>query len=218
MPLLRSLPLSAGLLLAAFAAPALAEDPACRARIDAMFDGGPLDPFARPPHRFVNTVQTPEGATQYQFLVIWDGPARGISGIVGSGPFTLMIDSDTWTGPGPDGPWTAAPNLLPADHEAVQRRQLAESRANLADVACLGTVEVEGARYDAIRYFTKTDPDPETGAWFGALNTVYLDPASQHVRRWELTGMVSSFAPEASRDRHVQVFSYDDPVSISRPD
>lgn len=202
----------------ALAAPALAEDTACRDRIDAMFDGGPLDPFVRPPHRFTNTVLSPEGDMRYQYLAIWDSPARSIGGVLGTGTFTLIIDGDSWTGPAPEGPWTAAPNMLPETYEDMQRRQHAESRKNLTEPACLGTVEVDDATYDAVRYVTRTDPDPDSGAWFGARNTVYLDPETQRVLRWEMTDFTSSFAPEVSRDNHVQIFSYEDPMTITRPD
>ncbi|SMX40681.1 hypothetical protein [Maliponia aquimaris] len=215
LPFLRFAALGASL---ALAAPALAEDAACRARIKAMFDGGPLDPFVRPPHRVTNTVLSPEGDMRYQYLAIWDSPARSIGGVLGSGTFALIVEGDSWTGPDPEGPWTAAPNMLPDDYDGLQRRQHAESRENLTDPACLGTVTVDDTAYEAVSYVTRTDPDPDSGAWFGARNTVYLDPETQRVQRWEMTDFTSSFAPELSRDIHVQVFSYDDPMTITRPE
>jgi hypothetical protein len=213
------IPAAVCLTLALLSAPATAEDAGCRDRIAAMFDGGPLDPFVRPPHRFISTVLSPEGDTRYQFLTLWDTPARSISGILGAGPFTLNIDGDTWIGPDPEGPWTAAPNMMPPDLEAFQRAQLAQQQKNLADVACPGQVEIDGASYENIAFFTKTDPDEATGGgWFGAHNTVYLDPQTERVMRWEMTDQVSSFAPEVSADINVQIFDYDTPVRIVRPE
>ncbi|MGP6087083.1 hypothetical protein [Antarctobacter jejuensis] len=207
------------LLVAATALPVQAQDSACHDRIAAMFTGGALDPFVRPPHRFTNTVTSPEGDTRYAFLTIWDSPARSISGIIGTGPFTLVIDGDSWTGPAPEGPWTAAPNMLPDDYEGFQRAQLAQMLANLTDTTCHGTVELDGTTYDKVEYVSRTDPNEDMGgAWFGGRNIVYLDPDSQRVMRWELTDFVSSFAPELNKDIHVQVFTYDPSISLSRPD
>ncbi len=211
--------IAVSLLMAVPALPTLAQDSACHDRIAAMFDGGALDPFTRAPHRFTNTVQNPEGDTRYAFLTIWDSPARSLSGIIGSGPFTLVIDGDSWTGPAPEGPWTAAPNMLPEDYEAFQRAQLAQMQANLTETTCHGPVELDGQTYDKVEYVTRTDPNEDMGgAWFGARNIVYLAPGDQQVMLWEMTDFVSSFAPELNKDMHVQIFTYDPSISLSRPD
>jgi hypothetical protein len=197
---------------------ALAQGADCHARIDAMFDGGALDPFARPPHQFTNTVLSPEGDMRYQMLAIWDTPARSIAGIVGMGNFTMIVSGDSWTGPSPEGPWMAAPNMLPDGYEESQRAQLAQQRKNLTDTACDGLVDLGSETFDSVTFFTKTDPAEGPGAsWFGARNTVYIDPQEKRVMRWEMTNFVSSFAPGVNADIHVQIFSYDDPVSISAP-
>ena len=216
MPLVRAA--VAGLMILPLSRPAHALDDTCPNLITAMMQGGALDPFERPPHRFTNTVTAPDGTVRYVFHTVWDTPARSISGIKGSGPFTLVIDRDSWTGPGPDGPWTAAPNQLPPDREAFQRKQLAQMVANLSLASCDGPVEIEGKTYDRYSYFTKTDPDDNMGgAWFGALNIVYIDAETERVMRWEMTDFVSSFAPEVNEDRHTQVFTYDPTISLTRP-
>ncbi|WP_417207548.1 hypothetical protein [Antarctobacter sp.] len=210
---------AACLLVLSLAPPATAQDTTCHDRIAAMMQGGALDAFQRPPHRFSNTVTDPEGTVRYVFDTLWDTPARSVSGIKDSGNYTMVIDSDSWFGPSLTGPWTKAPNQLPPDREAFQRKQVAQMVANLTDTACPGAVEVEGMTYEAVTYFTKTDPDDSMGgAWFGALNTVYIDPKTDQVMRWEMTDFVSSFAPEVSKDRHLQIFTYDPAISIERPD
>lgn len=215
----RSTHTAACLLLFPLALPAHAQDTACQDRIAAMFDGGALDPYTRPAHNYTNTVLTPDGDMRYQFFAIWDSPARRISGVNGSGSFVLIIDNDSWTGPSPEGPWTAAPNMLPENYDDVQRRQQAQMVKNLSETACPGRVEVDDIPYENVRFFTKTDPEEASdGAWFGSRNSVFIDPDDGRVMRWEMTDFVSSFAPEVSRDIHVQIFTYDDPISISRPD
>ncbi|ASP18883.1 hypothetical protein ANTHELSMS3_00157 [Antarctobacter heliothermus] len=212
-------PTAVCLLLLPLALPATAQDAACHDRIAAMMQGGALDAFQRPPHRFSNTVTDPDGAVRYVFDTLWDTPARSVSGIKDSGNYTLVIDSDSWTGPSLTGPWTKAPNQLPPDREAFQRKQMAQMVANLTDTACPGTVDLDGMTYETVTYFTKTDPDDSMGgAWFGALNTVYIDPDTDQVMRWEMTDFVSSFAPEVSKDRHTQLFTYDPSISLKRPD
>lgn len=223
MPNLSPMPkMRAGTALCLFLLPlavaATAQTDTCHDRITEMMQGGALDPFTRPAHRFTNTVTDPEGAVRYVFSSVWDSPARSISGIAG-GNFTLIIDSDSWVGPGRDGPWTPAPNQLPPDREAFQRKQQAQMIANLTDAACPGTVALDGVTFETVSYFTKTDPDDSMGgAWFGALNTVYMAPDTGLVMRWELTDFVSSFAPEVNKDLHTQIFSYDPSISLTRPE
>ncbi len=192
---------------------------ACKTRIKAMFDGGPLDPFARPPHRLTNTHFDPQGGFVRRFNTVWQTPVRTVSGVEGGGLFALVIGSESWTGPTLEGPWTKMPNYLPDDHEAFQRAQQAQMVANLSATQCPGLTEIDGTSYDTVSYVTKTDPMPSNNnAWFGAHNTVYIDPQTQRVMRWEMTNFVSSFAPDLNKDRQVQILEYDPTLEIPTPD
>jgi len=190
----------------------------CRDKIDAMFDGGPLDPFVRAPHRLTNTETDANGQFLRRYLTKWQTPSRTVSGIEGGGLFALIIGQDSWTGPSLDGPWTKAPNMLPMDHDTFQRMQQAQMRANLSDTACPGMTEIDGAPFDTVSYVTKTDPTPEShNAWFGARHTVYIHPDTQQVMRWEMTDFVSSFAPDLSKNVQVQIYDYDPDLTIDVP-
>ncbi|MCC1491061.1 hypothetical protein [Cognatishimia sp. F0-27] len=195
-----------------------AADEACEARIRAMFDGGPLDPFVRPAHEYTNTVSAADGTEKYRFLVRMVSPVQSVAGIVGQGPFSMVIGSDSWTGPSIDGPWTAANNALPEDHMAHQRSLHEQQTANLERMSCEGMVDLDDAPHDVVRFFTKTDPNPDMGdAWFGSDHRVFIDPETNRVMRWEMTQFVNSFSDGVSDDRHVLVYRYDDAIRIERP-
>jgi hypothetical protein len=210
--------LTVAALVAALAAlPAAADD--CRDRIAAMFDGGPLDPFARAPHFLTTTVYDPQGTQVRRMLTAWETPLRSVSGVEGGGFFALIIGSESWTGPTMEGPWSKAPNYLPEDHEGFQRMQKDQMVANLSDTTCPGEVTLDGTTYESVGYVTRTDPTPESSeAWFGSRNTVYIDPGSGRVMRWEQTDFVSSFAPELNPEIHVQVFDYDAAIALPTPE
>jgi len=190
----------------------------CREQISAMFDGGPLDPFTRQPHRLTNTVSDAEGNFVRRFLTRWQTPERSVSGVEGSGLFAMVIGSDSWTGPTLDGPWTKTPNSLPPNHMDVRRAQHAQEKANLTDTACPGLSKLDGREYEVVTYATKTDPNPDMqDMWFGGRHTVYIDPETRRVMRWESTGFSSSFAPALSKEVQVQVFDYDPDLVIPMP-
>lgn len=192
---------------------------ACFDKISKMFDAGPLDPFVRTPHSLTNTVSDADGNFVRRFLTRWQTPARSVSGVEGGGLFALVIDSDSWTGPSLDGPWTKSPNSLPADHLDVRRKQHGQERANLSKTACLGQIETDSGPYDVVTYVTQTDPNPEMqGMWFGARNKVFIDPQTDKVMRWESTDFVSSFAPEMSKEVQLQNFKYDNALVVPRPE
>ncbi|MBV2358966.1 hypothetical protein KUH32_04195 [Thalassococcus sp. CAU 1522] len=196
----------------------LAADP-CRDRIAAMFDGGALDPFARPPHRYVMTTTGPDGAVKSIYHAVFETPIRSLGWTEGAGMQSLILGSDSWIRMAEDQPWMAAPNMVPADHEGFARAQRAQQRANLDDTACPGTADLDGTEVEIVRYFTRTDPNPEAGgAWFGSANTVFIDPATGRVLRWEVTDAVSSFSPDPSPDIQVLVYTYDDTIALSEPD
>jgi hypothetical protein len=141
--------------------PHVAAADACQEKIAAMFDGGPLDPFARTPHRLTNTVTDADGNFVRRYLTRWQTPFRSVSGVEGGELFAMVIDADTWTGPSLDGPWTKSPNSLPADHNEVRRSQHAQEKANLTETGCPGRANIEGVLYDVVTYVTRTDPNPE---------------------------------------------------------
>ncbi|WP_420411784.1 hypothetical protein [Roseibium sp.] len=207
------------LALLIIATPQTASAETCHETIAGMFEGGALDPFVRPPHRLTNTVTDAEGNFVRRYLTRWQTPFRSVSGVEGGGLFALVIDADSWTGPSLDGPWTKSPNSLPADHNDVRKAQHNQEKANLTDGKCLGTVDLDGSNYDVVSYVTKTDPNPKMNdMWFGARHTVYIDPETARVMRWESTDFVSSFAPNMSKEVQVQIFEYDPDLVIPRPE
>lgn len=210
--------LSALLPLAALlAAPAVAVADDCLDEVRQVYTVD-LDPFARPPHHMENTVHDPDGAVIRVFDSWIETPLVSMSGVRDAGLYALVRDRDSWIGPSPDGPWTKAPNQLPDNRRETTARLHAEQAANIADAACLGTVEQEGRTWIAYRFTTRTDPDPEMDdTWFGATTTVYLDPETRLPGLYEQVDMVSKWAPEPSTERHVIRVTYDPAMSLPQP-
>ena len=196
--------------------PVLADD--CTARIAAMYDGGPLDAYQRPSHRHEKQVIDAAGNTTATFQSIVETPLRSISGIKG-GAMTLTIDDDTWSGPGPDGPWTPSENRMQKDREPWHRAMQAQQAKNLTATACADGVAFEGNSWTKVQFSTKTDPNPDMGdAFFGSSDTVYIDPETNQVMRWEVTGLFSSWLPDPGKDTHITRFTYDPSIHITRPE
>ncbi len=201
---------------ALFAPPAFADD--CTAQIAAMFKGGPLDAYQRPAHRHEKQVRDASGTVTVTFQSIVETPLRTISGVKG-GDMTLAIDDDTWTGPGPDGPWEPSVNNMPKDRKPWHLALQAQQAKNLTNTECKTGVMFEGASYDVVRYSTKTDPNPDMGnAFFGSTDTAYVDPKTRQVMRLEQTGFFSSWLPEPGTDIHTTVFTYDASIKVSAPE
>lgn len=195
--------------------PAIADT--CRDEIAALHDGGALDPFERPPHRFDTVVTGADGGLRWEMHTVFDTPLRSISGLRG-GTFTLMIDDRTWIGPGPDGPWTEAPNHNPADMAAFHRKTRDQQAANLRDTACLGLVERDGQSLLAYRFTTQTDPDPDQGgSYFGATYTAFVGAGLGRLVRLEQRGQFSHFQPESGTDTWVSTYSYDPDIRLVPP-
>jgi hypothetical protein len=141
-----------------------------------------------------------------------------MSGIAGQ-MMTLSIDRRTWTGPGPDGPWTEAPNQLPEDLEGFHRATRDQLAANLREVECPGVVDLDGAQAVSYRFTTQTDPDDtQGGTYFGATYQVWIDPERGVLLRQEQSGLFAHYQPEPGQDRHVAVFAYDPDISLQAPD
>lgn len=212
-PLVLLATLSAGLALSS--PPALADD--CTTRIAAMFTGGALDAYQRPPHRHEKQVFDATGTLTITFQSIVETPLRTISGIK-DGAMTLTIDDDTWTGPGPQGPWTASANNNPKNRKPWHLAMQTQQAKNLTDTQCVDGVALDGKTYDMVRYSTRTDPNPDmNNAYFGSSDTAYIDRESGQVMRLEQTGFFSSWLPEPGKDTHVTRFTYDADVKVTRP-
>ena len=207
------------LLLAALCAlPFSVQADPCADRIRALFDGGPLDPRDRPPHRHTNTVTAEDGSLIRIFDSVMESGINSMPSVRGSGQFTLVLDRNSWTGPTADGPWTKHDNLLPEDRMGqIDRIRLAE-QANMTDADCPGQRDLDGKPVEVVIYNTKSDPDPAMGgAWFGAHNTVFYAPASGRVLRWEMTDFQNSWSTSISKERHVITHTYDDSIRLPRP-
>lgn len=203
-------------LLPLAATPALADD--CKTRIAAMFDGGPLDAYRRPPHRHEKQVLSASGAVQFTFASVVQTPLRTISGIKG-GDMMLAVDDRTWTGPTADGPWTETASNFPPDRATLHATMRAQQAANLTDVSCPGLVDVNGTILENVRFSTRTDPNPDmSDAFSGSSNSVYIDPDSQQVMRWDMTGLFSSWLPTPGTDLHITRFSYDPTIRVDPPE
>lgn len=206
------------LLLAAVLAAPLPALAACMDDIATMFDGGPLDPFARPAHRFTATTTGPDGVVKSVYRAEFVSPAHSMGWTEGNPMQVLIIGSDSWIRMAEDTPWMAAPNMVPADHEGFLRLQRDQQRANLTEVDCLGTLNIDGVDHEAVSFVTRTDPAEGTGAWFGGHNRVFIAMDTGRVMRWEVTEAVSSFAPEPSADTQVILYDYDEQITLPRPE
>ncbi len=196
--------------------PALGDD--CSSRIAAMFTGGPLDAYQRPPHRHEKQVIDAAGNVSIVYQSIVETPLRTISGIQ-NGAMTLAIDDDTWTGPGPNGPWTPSENNMPNNRKPWHQSMQAQQAKNLIATECMEGVTLAGKKWDMVRYSTKTDPNPDmNNAFFGSSDKVYLDPDTKQVMRLEQTGFFSSWLPEPGKDTHVTLFNYDAEIKIIAPE
>jgi hypothetical protein len=187
----------------------VAADP-CTDEIAAMFLKGSLNAFSRPSNRASRETFAPDGTSQDIFDVIVETPLLMASGVRGSGQFYLSNGNDTYSGPSLEGPWTSIGQMQMADLEAAQR-SIAESQAkNVTEAECLGTVELDGQKLINYRFRNLVGPDPiRAESWWGSLDSVFIDPETNLVMRWEMTENIASWAPEVNHDRHVTTYSYE---------
>ena len=205
-------------LAACLALPLPVQADECTAQIAAMFDGGALDAYQRPPHRHEKQVIDASGNVTITFASIVETPLRTISGVKG-GAMTLTIDDATWTGSGAEGPWTPSDNNMPKNREAWHKSMQAQQAANLTDTSCQDGVVIDGNTWNMVAFSTKTDPNPDMGgAFFGSSDTVYIDPETRQVMLWEQTGLFSSWLPEPGMDTQVTRFRYDPSLKVTAPD
>lgn len=192
---------------------------ACREEIAAMFDGGPLDPFARPPWRQVKEIYAEDGSLGYIMDSLAVDPVHQVSGIRDSGQFLMMIGRESWRGPSPEGPWTPSGMTLTEDMLAAQKAVAPSMAANLSETECLGTVERDGRTLIAYGFRTKVDPHPARGnSWWGSKDVVYLDPETRLPVIWEQTEHIASWAEGVKNERHVSTLTYPDDIEITPPE
>ncbi len=194
--------------------PAGAAADACRDEIAALYDGGALDAFARPPHRQVVEQYAADGTLTRTGLNLIETPLRTIAGDEAASHFTMAIDRDLWNGPTTEGPWTDLGYQMPDGREVGVRRGMAQEQANLTDTACHGTTDEGLIHYT---YRTQLDPD-DGGMFYGALTDLYVDPASGWPARMVQTEFINSWTEGVSEERHVIDFTYDDSIRVTAPD
>ena len=203
-------------LIAAAPAPASADD--CLAEIKALY-GDEMNAYTRKPYRSTKTVYDADGRQTHVFENLVETPLRTISGVKGSGAYTLVVDLSAWTGPGADGPWTPAPANFPKDRKAGHDAFREAEIAGMSDPECPGAVDLDGRPALKFVFRIKTEPVAEmNGMWLADHNTVWLDPASKDVLRWDKTDFQSNWAPDVSKERHVEVFEYDGSIKVTSPD
>jgi len=186
----------------------------CRDEIAALFDGGALDPFARPAHRQTVEQYDAGGALTRTGLNIFETPLKSIAGEVAAGHFTMAIDRDIWNGRSPDGPWEKLGVRMPEGREADLRTAMAQEAANLTDATCHGATSDGQIHYS---YRTRTDPNAD-GMFYGALHDTFVDPSTGLPVRMVMTEFVNSWSDGVSQDRHVITFDYDSSITVSVPD
>jgi hypothetical protein len=198
----------------ALAHPAFATS--CRDEIVALYDGGPLDPFVQPPYRYETTVTAADGTVKYEYITFFDTPLRSMNGLKGQTMY-LVIGRDTWSAPGPEGPWTPTQNSLPEDMEGSQRAIRDQHAKNVTDAECLGKLDRDGATYVVYRFTTQTDPGDD-GVFFGANHTVFIDPEVNRMMIQEQRGFFAHYQTEPGTDISVAVYTYDPSFAISVPE
>lgn len=96
---------------------------ACTDRIAALFDGGALDPFVRPAHRYVSTTTGPDGTVTSVYRAEFLSPAHSMGQTEGNPMQVLIIGSESWIRMSEAAAWMTAPNMVPTDHEGFLRAQ-----------------------------------------------------------------------------------------------
>lgn len=176
-----------------------------------------LDLSKWPPYRSASVIRSVTGVESGRLDSIIETQNRTIATYPG-GFSALAIDGKVWTGPSPQGPWSAAPSGNILTDDAARARLQAQQVANLSEAECLGEADLEGKRVVVYRYLTKTDPDPSIGGhWFGGRSKVFLDPATRRVLRWEQSDAIGSFSMGDRTSTQIQSFMYDPTIKVSPP-
>lgn len=208
----RSLTLSCLMTLALPLAPAMAD---CLEEVRALYLGGPLDPFIQPNRREVTVALHPDGTTSPMSDVLWDGALKSRNCYPGG--CAMSLGAQSWTAPGPDGPWTAGGDpYAGVDPETFVRGTTERHAASILAAECLGEVDLDGKTALAYRFTSKTEPN-DFGAWWGGDYSLWLDPVSRRPMRSEIAGFHGSWAPEPTKDIHVTTVEFDDAIRLDPP-
>ncbi|WP_435257887.1 hypothetical protein ACSBLW_17540 [Thioclava sp. FR2] len=187
----------------------------CLEEIRGLFIGGPMDPFLRPNWHQVTILVHPDGSTSPMSDVLWDGPVKSRNCYPGG--CAMSIGSQSWTAPGPDGPWTEGTDPYSGvDPETFARQTTERHAASISAAECLGEVDLDGRPMLAYRFISRTEPN-EFGAWWGGDHSLWLDPATHHPVRIELAGFHGSWAPEPSKDLQVTTTEIDETIRLVPP-
>lgn len=176
-----------------------------------------LDISRWPPYRSASVIRSANGAESGRMEGVVETPNRTISTAPG-GFSALAIDGKVWTGPSPQGPWTAAPSGNIITDEAARARLHAQQVANLSEPECLGETDFEGKRVLVYKYLTKTDPDPSMGGhWLGGRSKIFLDPATRRVLRWDQFDAIGSYSMGDRTSTQEQLFTFDPSIKVNPP-
>ena len=215
MSLIRLLPVSVAVLAASPAASAFAAD-ACLDEIKALYDNE-LNGYNRKPYRSAKTVYDANGKETHVFDNIVENPLETISGVRGT-DMTLTVGQQAWVGPSAEGPWSSAPANLPPDrkagHDAFRQAEI----DGMSDGECGGEVDLDGRPALKYAFHIKTAPVEEMGGmWLADRNTIWLDPETKDILRWDKTDFQSNWAPEVDKALHVEVYEYDKTIKVDPP-
>lgn len=186
----------------------------CAAEVAGLFQGGALDPFARPNRHEVTVAIHPDGSQTAVADVLWDGVARSAN-CTPNGCF-LSIDAATWQGEGFAGPWVFVSEMAGYDPEPFTRAMNDSFAANVTEAECQGAGELEGRAVVSYRYRTRTDPN-EYGSWFGGLYTAWIEVETGQLMRLAQAEGIASWAPEPSGDLLMTDVVYDPAIRIETP-
>lgn len=197
------------------ASPALAD---CTDEVRALFDeGGAMNAFSRPPHMQLATNYTPDGHVMSVLHSRVETPLRTISRVGDATECTLATEDAYWMGACWDGPWTGmSGTFLPGRGEMIRAR-MAEEQANLSEVECLGTADLDGQVVNAYRYRTQTGT-VEDSTLAGGLYTIFVDDALGQIVRWEVDDIVTPWKMVPDGERAVVDITYDASIKIITPE
>jgi hypothetical protein len=199
------------LLTANTATPAVAD---CAGEIQALFQGGAWDPFARENRRETTVIKHPDGREEPYADVLWDGPVRSVN-CTPNGCF-MAIGNASWQGPSFDGPWTRSNDTGTGDPEDFVRATNNRLAASVLEEECLGVTELDGRSAHLFRFLSKPEPN-EYGAWWGGRYSVWVDMTANRILRIELADGIASWAPAPSSDVQVTTVIYDEAIRVEAP-
>lgn len=195
--------------------PGFANADACLEEFRAFYADA-MDPYQRLPHRLEQSAFSEDGTLLRIFDNVFADADRTVSMARGAPTATLVIGAEMWQGPSMEGPWTSV-GALPEGRSETTKRVHQENTENITDVTCHGTVAFEGQDYVSYSWTTKTNPDTN-GSFFGATNTGYFDLETSQPHVILQSSMISTWAPEPSKEKHEARFTYDPTIALPTPE